>query len=208
VGAAGRFQRWWVWVRNGLAVLGGIQVAILFTPLTKWWLEALTGPWESPAGNVMVVLGGDQVGTGAAGPSTHWRCFHAAHLWKRGGFQRLVLSGAGEPPLADEMKRMLVIAGVPEEFIATEMRSTTTRENALETANLGWNREDRLVLVSSDFHMRRATAAFRRAGLEVTPCPAPDGIKQYLRVATRWSLALELGIETVKYGYYRLRQWA
>lgn len=155
----------------------------------------------------MVVLGGDQVETGTGGRSTYWRCFQAAHLWKRGNFERILVSGSGEPPLAEEMKRILVASGVPAEAVITETSSSTTRENAVEAARLHWGATDRLVLISSDYHMRRAAGAFRRAGLDVTPCPAPDGIKQYLRTELRWSLALELARETVKYGYYWLRGW-
>lgn len=202
------YPKFFRWIRNGLAVLGAIQLAVLFTPLTKWWLVTLTGPWGAPAGNVMVVLGGDQVETGAAGRSTYWRCFHAANLWKSGNFERILVSGSGNPPLAQQMKLMLALAGVPEHAVEMEIKSTTTRENAVEAAKREWRTSDRVILVSSDFHMRRATAAFRRAGLDVTPCPAPDGIKQYLRIVNRWTLALELAVESAKYGFYRLRGWA
>lgn len=197
----------WGWLRNALAVLGAVQIAVLFTPLTKWWLTALTGPWGAPDGRVLVVLGGDQVETGAAGRATYWRCFYAAHLWKQGRFERVLVSGGGSPPVAGQMKLLLAAAGVPEQAVLMETASTTTRENAIETAKIGWTASDRLVLVSSDYHMRRAAAAFRRAGLRVTPCPAPDGIKQYLRRENRWSLALELGVESAKFAYYWLRGW-
>jgi uncharacterized SAM-binding protein YcdF (DUF218 family) len=203
-----RIRRALGWVRNSLAVLGGLQLAVVFTPATKWWLDALTGPWGTPEGDVLVVLGGDQVETGAAGRATNWRCFHAAQLWRRGHFERVLVSGAGDPPVAEQMKMLLVAAGVPEQAIATETRSHTTRENAVEVAQLSRARPERIALVSSDYHMRRATGAFKRAGVAVTPCPAPDGIKQYLRLASRWSLALELGLETGKLLYYRMRGWA
>lgn len=195
------------WLRNALAVIGAVHMIVLFTPLTKWWLTALTGPWGAPDGSVLVVLGGDQVETGAAGRATYWRCFYAAHLWRHGRFERVLVSGGGDPPVAGQMKLLLAAAGVPEQAVLMETQSTTTRENAIEAAKIGWKDSDRLVLVSSDYHMRRATAAFRKAGLRVTPCPAPDGIKQYLRRENRWSLALELGAESAKFAYYRLRDW-
>jgi uncharacterized SAM-binding protein YcdF (DUF218 family) len=207
VGYVGKVAEWWPRLRGALAILGAAQLFVLFTPVTRWWLAALTGPWGAPDGNVLLVLGGDQVESGPAGRATFWRTFYAAHLWKRGNFQKVLVSGSGDPPIAEQMRRMLIVAGVPPEAIAMEARSRTTRENALEAANWKWASTDRVVLVSSDLHMRRATAAFRRVGLEVTPCPAPDGIKQYLRVATRWSLALDLGVETAKLGYYWIRGW-
>jgi uncharacterized SAM-binding protein YcdF (DUF218 family) len=194
-------------MRNGLAVLGALQALVLFTPATRWWLAALTGPWSAPDGNVLVVLGGDQVETGASGRSTYWRAFYASHLWQRGSFEKILVSGAGDPPVAESMRRMLIVSGIPSDAIEAETRSSTTRENALEAARWRWAPTDRLVLVSSDFHMRRATAAFRRAGLRVTPCPAPDGIKQYLRIAGRSSLAVELAGETAKLVYYWFRGW-
>lgn len=155
----------------------------------------------------MIVLGGDQVETGSIGRSTFWRTFYASHLWKGSSFARIIVSGAGAPPIADQMRSLLVLSGVPANTIEVEGRSRTTRENAVEVAAMQWAKTDKPVLISSDFHMRRATASFRRAGLAVTPCPAPDGIKQYLRIASRWSLAMELAGETIKLTYYWFRGW-
>ncbi len=195
-------------MRGVLLLLGAIQLLVAFTPATRWWLEYLTGPWGKPEGSAMVVLGGEQIESGFIGRSSYWRAFYASHLWKRGHFSKILLSGGGDPAVAVQMKQLLRLGGVPDGSILLETKSESTRENAIEAARVKWAAGDVIVLVSSDFHMRRATGAFRRAGLKVTPCPAPDGIKQYLRITGRWSLALELAQETVKLVYYRLRGWA
>lgn len=57
--------------------------------------------------------------------------------------------------------------------LVTEDSSLTTRQNAVEVARLceklGYRR---IVLVTCDFHMARASRLFRRQGLWVTPAPA------------------------------------
>jgi uncharacterized SAM-binding protein YcdF (DUF218 family) len=63
--------------------------------------------------------------------------------------------------------------GVPADSILRESRSTTTHTNAVYTAQLCRERGiDRIVLVTSAWHMRRALATFRATGLTVVPAPA------------------------------------
>ena len=75
---------------------------------------------------------------------------------------------------ADVMGRELVLQGVPAQAIVRERCSLSTRENArfAREALARRSREhEPIVLVTSDWHMPRASALFRAAGFVVEPVP-------------------------------------
>ena len=39
-----------------LAAIGLLFVVATFTPITTWWANYLSGPWNDPGGEVLVVL--------------------------------------------------------------------------------------------------------------------------------------------------------
>jgi uncharacterized SAM-binding protein YcdF (DUF218 family) len=70
------------------------------------------------------------------------------------------------------MRDFLVDLGVSRTNILTEVRSTSTYENAVECARMLKERHiTRLVLVTEANHMRRATARFAKCGVTVIPAP-------------------------------------
>lgn len=83
------------------------------------------------------------------------------------------------------MNDLLVEWGLPREVILTEPTSRNTRENALRAAAIirdrGW---ERVLLVTSATHMRRAVEAFQAVGIAVIPSPTD--------FATREPLAIDL----------------
>jgi len=97
--------------------------------------------------------------------------------------------GADEPmPEADAMAKYLIDAGIPEDAILRETRSTSTMENfrysrALIGAEPG--ETVRLVFVTSDFHVLRARILAKRNGFEAYAIPAPTPsvivLNSYLR---------------------------
>jgi cyclophilin family peptidyl-prolyl cis-trans isomerase len=100
---------------------------------------------------------------------------------------------------ADAMRTELVRAGVPAETIVRERCSLSTRENARFTAALLRRRGmRRVIVVTCDWHLPRALAAFRRAGLEVEGAPAPSLAIPWRRRVVRWGrermLAWAVGI--------------
>ena len=97
--------------------------------------------------------------------------------------------------------------GVPEQSILVEDRSLSTRENALYTARLLSGDGSRMVLMTSDYHMLRASRAFSKAGLVVEPRPIPDALKRAARWRGRWAVFLDLSTESLKLGYYYARRW-
>ena len=75
---------------------------------------------------------------------------------------------------AGAIKRYMVSLGVPENRIFTEERARDTRENALFSKKLCDEKGyERIVLVTSAYHMRRSVWAFKKAGfVELIPWPA------------------------------------
>src|SRR5437868_3377556 len=101
---------------------------ITFTPFVSWYATRLAGPWSTPQGSTLVVLGGARIEPGIIGPDTYWRAVYALRAYRQGGFQRIVLSGT---EVADSISAFLRFQGVPSGIIAVENTSLSTRENAL-----------------------------------------------------------------------------
>ncbi len=109
------------------------------------------------------------------------------------------------------MKDFLVCHGVPAEAVVVEGDSGSTRENALAVAKLleadAASRHGHIVLLSSEFHMRRALACFRKSGVQAEPMPWPDASKRIAYYPDRWTVFCVLSIETGKMLYYGLKGW-
>lgn len=72
----------------------------------------------------------------------------------------------------DVLRNYLAAQGFPAEKILSEAVSRNTRENAVESGKIiSARRLQKIVLVTSAFHMPRAVACFRKAGIEVIPYP-------------------------------------
>jgi uncharacterized SAM-binding protein YcdF (DUF218 family) len=72
---------------------------------------------------------------------------------------------------------------------------------------------ERVILVTSAIHMRRSLGAFRAAGVNAEPAPAPDP-GAYATAGDRWlpterglRFSSELAHEIVGLPYYWLRGW-
>jgi len=212
--------RLWRIFRAASACFVLLLIVLYASPLVPRLSGWLTGNWGDPKGDVLIVLGGTQLGDGTFGVNSYWRAVYGAQIFREGGFRRLVITGGhgGYPntiSIAQAMANLMVGLGVPREDITLEEESHSTRENALFTARLfnqqagagsEW-RTGRKVLLSSDTHMRRAHAAFARAGLDTIPAPSPDIGKRWGVWTERWNCIGEVGLELVKYWYYKGRGW-
>ena len=101
------------------------------------------------------------------------RLWRAARLYRQGLAPRILVSGGshtgtdGRPlmPEAEAMKQVLITLGVPAGAIDTEIRSRNTRDNAAESARqIGPGQ--RVALVTSASHMRRALGEAKAAGID------------------------------------------
>jgi uncharacterized SAM-binding protein YcdF (DUF218 family) len=73
-------------------------------------------------------------------------------------------------PSGQTMAESLVTLGVPKERILVETESRTTRDEATVIKDmLTAHPVDRVVLVTSQFHMRRSVGTFKAAGIDVIP---------------------------------------
>ena len=103
------------------------------------------------------------------------RLVHAVALYKAGKAPLLLLTGGGPPGVrteAEQMRDLLEIMGVPPGAMLLEEASRDTYQNALYSAAMLRQRGiDKVLLVTSAFHMRRATQLFAFQGLEVIPAP-------------------------------------
>ena len=193
---------------NFAACLGFLHIVITATPILGYWTAQLSTRWGASDGDTLVVLGSEVISPTMLGISSYWRIFYATLVWRDAHFRRVIVSGRVAAPL---MKDFLVFQGVPAEAIFVEGAADSTRENALNVAKLlaadAANRHGPVVLLSSEFHMRRALASFRRAGVQAEPMPWPDASKRILAYQDRWTIFCVLSVETVKTIYYRSRGW-
>jgi uncharacterized SAM-binding protein YcdF (DUF218 family) len=196
-------------VRWLLAGLGLLLLVVTLTPLDSWWATALAGPWNDPPGDVLIVLGGSVLEDGLIGSSSYWRSVYAVRAWKEGGFRLIILSGGGasRTSAAESMRDFLVGQGVPLAAVQLETRSHSTRENALFAKPILEGMAGRKVLLTSDYHMFRASRVFRKAGIQVLPRPFPDARKRARTPLSRWSAFIDLCIETTKICVYYFRGW-
>lgn len=146
------------------------------------------------------------------------RLVQAAALYKAGKAPLLLLSGGAHPenrPEAEQMRDILRVMGVPPGALLLETQSRTTYDNArFSAAMLRQRGVQRVILVTSAFHMRRAVAVFDAQGIEVIPVPTDFqrlvsvssglGLAPSVTNLNRTTLALH---ELVGYQVYRLRGW-
>ena len=192
------------YVVRALACLGLLFVIVTVTPVLGWWSGGLAGPWTEARGDVLIVLGSEAQPDNIIGESSYWRTVYAIRVWRQGGFQQIVVSGA---MAAEPMRDFMVNSGIPAGAIRVETQAGSTRENALFVAKMLADTPGRKVLLTSDYHMFRAYRAFRKAGLNVEPRPFPDAGKRVQRWDRRWGVFVGLVLETGKVGYYWVRRW-
>jgi uncharacterized SAM-binding protein YcdF (DUF218 family) len=154
-------EAWLLWEKEPVPVkeLGVYDAGIILTGFTS--LE------KTPHDRVYTNKGAD-------------RFLHAVMLYKTGHIRKIIVAG-GLGALrktkfseAAEVKTLLLLAGVPQGDILLEDKSHNTYENAQFTRQLlGRHPELKsFVLVTSAFHMRRASACFEKAGIPHIPFPA------------------------------------
>ena len=107
------------------------------------------------------------------------RFTNALELYKSGKIKKILITGGkgqlmlgGEPREAPHTKAFLLKIGIPESDIIIESQSRNTYENAAYTQQLLKERglqDQRLLLITSAWHMPRAIRCFEAVELEVTP---------------------------------------
>lgn len=178
------------------------------SPLVPWVASHLADRWESPHGDVLVVLGADILGDGTLGVGSYWRAVYGERMYRQHHFRKVIVCGGAEGstrPVAAAMAEFMTALGVPAEALVLETRSRNTRENALYARELAGTGE--VALVTSDYHMWRARRVFERAGMRVVALPFPDVAKRWSSWPQRWPCGWDVGAELGKIGYYWAQGW-
>ncbi len=148
------------------------------------------------------------------------RMLQPLQLYRMGKINKFLISGGSgallkkQVPEAEQVKRILLLAGVPQADILTEQKSRNTHENAVYSAQVLAQHPEwtRVLLVTSAFHMRRSEGCFRKAGVSTTPYSTDFYVRDRsytldetvipsIEVFTQWHLLLH---EVAGYMVYKL----
>ena len=172
------------------------------------------------SGRVETTRGRDGRSLRVLSPSCAARVLEAARVYELIS-PEWVISAGGLPnpsplvrPAAEVMRDRLVELGVPESNILIESSSRNTHDEAVNVERicrqLGTTR---LVLVTSDSHLARATGAFRAQGLSPIAAPAPDPDRDrgwaanILPSARGLRFSGDVAHELAGIAYYSFRGW-
>jgi vancomycin permeability regulator SanA len=152
-----------------LAVLAGLAVYVVLAPLA--WAYAGTGGYRAsvdrvPATEVALVLGAG-IRDGRPTMLLARRLDLAADLYRRGKVKVLLVSGDNRVRGYDEptvMRDALVARGVPERRIVRDFAGLDTWDSCVRAKRIFG--VDRLTVVTQSFHLPRAVALCRAAGLD------------------------------------------
>lgn len=150
-----------------------------------------------PAGeyDAIIVLGAQVKPDGVPSLQLQWRIDAAAKAWKERNALIVVCGaqGSNEPaPEAHVMREELIRQGVPEELILMDDQSFNTRQNIANAVRLLEGREvQRVLIVTSDYHLPRAMAIAEDAGLSASGVGAPTklGLRFWVKNHGREGLA-------------------
>jgi uncharacterized SAM-binding protein YcdF (DUF218 family) len=203
-------HRLWLPLRAALIFSGALILLITFTPLVPWAGRQLSATWTDTDRGVLILLGAGTVTypgpepNQVIGANSYWRAIDAIYVWRHGHFHTLLVAGAHS---GETIKPLLITYGIPENAILVEDRSTSTRENVLFSKPILAGLSGPFVLVTSDYHMFRASRCFAKEKIHVETLPAPDLLKRSNTLLLRWQAFWDLAAEFVKIAYYRVRGW-
>lgn len=188
--------------------LGGSALLLLWllaTPavsdLLRFSLERRFSPQDPallPTADAIVVLGGGLSPQNRRNPVPDLgraadRYWHAFRLWRAGRAPEILISGGALPWIdaaASEAEAALVLLvdfGIPARRVLLEPGSLNTRQNAeLSAAILRGRGANRILLVTSALHMRRALRQFENTGLEVIAAATDHEVADQPPGLLRW----------------------
>ena len=145
--------------------------------------------------DAIIVLGAQVKPDGSPSVQLSWRLDAAAEAWRQKKVPVVVCGAQGkdEPmPEADAMKQYLMDKGVAEEDILTDPESFNTRQNLENAGKLlkGRSGVQRVLIVTSDYHVPRSMALARDQGYDAvglgSPCKPEYWLKNHAREALAW----------------------
>jgi uncharacterized SAM-binding protein YcdF (DUF218 family) len=157
-------------------ILAAIYLLVFYTPAI-WFLAEPLKITDSPRkADAIVVFAGGVGESGKVGEGYLERTEYAVELYKA-GFAKNIIFSSGYMYIFKEpvmMKALAVSQGVPPEAIILEDKAMSTYQNVAFSEKIlrdkGWNK---ILLVSSPYHMRRVSLLFEKTGkgIEVAYTP-------------------------------------
>ena len=165
-------------------IIGVVAVYLLVFQTNLMWraaepLRMTAAPMHADA---IVVFAGGVGETGKAGGGTPERLDEAVALYRAGYAPYLVMSSGYVYSFkeAQQMRDLAIQQGVPAAAIALEERSRNTFENVtFVNAILKDHKWRSILLVSSPYHMRRATMVWHKIAPDISVTPAPPPRSQF-----------------------------
>ncbi|MEK6590999.1 MAG: ElyC/SanA/YdcF family protein [Nitrospinota bacterium] len=152
---------------------------VFYSPLIWYMAEPLKIIQQPVKADAIVVFGGGAGESGVPGQGYEERVTHAVDLFKKGYAGHIIFSSGYTNILKepDVMKALAISLGMPAGAIITEVNSSNTYKNVLNVKEIlkekGWNR---ILLISSPYHMRRVSMVFNKNAKEInviyTPVPS------------------------------------
>jgi uncharacterized SAM-binding protein YcdF (DUF218 family)/glycosyltransferase involved in cell wall biosynthesis len=171
---------------------------LVFETNALWWaakpLQVTMAPAKSDA---IVVFAGGVGESGKAGGGAQERIKQAVELYRAGYGPVLILSSGYVYSFheAEVMRALAVDQGVPASMIVLEEHAANTYQNVRYVDDiLRDHRWNRILLVSSPYHMRRALMVWRKVAPEVTVIPSPPPQSQFYEHTRGASLEQVRGI--------------
>jgi uncharacterized SAM-binding protein YcdF (DUF218 family) len=111
-------------------------------------------------------------------PAGLFRLFEGVRLKNEYPQSKLLLSGGSNTPAksAEQMAKIVLEMGIPQEDLVLETASLDTEDEALIVKSIVKN--DGFILVTSASHMKRSMALFEREGMHPVPAPTDYLVKQ------------------------------
>jgi uncharacterized SAM-binding protein YcdF (DUF218 family) len=158
-----------------VAVVGGL---VFYTNAVWSAAEPLRMSSPPAHADAIVVFAGGVGENGKAGGGTSERLNEAVDLYRAGYAPYVVFSSGYVYSFkeAESMRDLAVSQGVPSSAIVLEQRSKNTYQNVKFVDEiLRDHKSTSILLVTSPYHMRRATMVWRKIapGITVTPTPPP-----------------------------------
>lgn len=124
-------------------------------------LTGISNAQKKPADRLYLNKGGD-------------RLTHTLMLYKMGKIKKILISGGhffqDDIHEAEELKKLFLLMGVPNDDIIVEGKSLNTQENAIFSAKILKEQfpKKSYLLITSAFHQRRAEGCFLKQGISVS----------------------------------------
>jgi uncharacterized SAM-binding protein YcdF (DUF218 family) len=154
-------------------------LVLFYTPFVWWIAVPLRIAQDPQRADCIVVFAGGVGETGRAGQGYEERVKYAVELYKKGSADKIIFS-SGSTYIFEEtmiMKAVAISLGVSENSVILEDKAKSTYENVKYAKEIldkyGW---DKILLVSSPYHMRRAALVFSKiaGNIKVTYTPIPN----------------------------------